>query len=314
MPAGGGASPGFIAPMLAASARDLPVDLDAWAAEFKWDGMRCILAAHRGQVRAWSRTGQDVTSRYPELAAIGSLSIPSLVLDGELVALDGGRPDFGMLQRRMYLARPGRDLLAAVPVTLVAFDLLQVGTRKLADNPFRQRRVLLGDMGLDAAGVVISPLFVGEEAPHVLAVSAERGYEGVMLKRPASRYLPGRRSRDWLKVKVVRTIDVLIGGWLPGSGPRSRLAGAIIAGVPGPSGLRYIGDVGSGFSDAELCELTPALTRIEQPGSPFADPLPAQVARRARWTRPVLTAEVAYADLTPSGRLRHPVWRGLRAG
>lgn len=314
MPAAGGAGPQFIAPMLATLAKELPVDLDAWTAEFKWDGMRACVAVHRGQVRAWSRTGHDITSRHPELTSIGALPVPSLVLDGEIVALNNGRPDFGLLQRRMHIIRPGRELLAAVPVTFIAFDLLQVGTKLLTGNPFRQRRVLLGSMGLDAAGVIVSPLFGGNEAPDVLAVSAERGYEGVVLKRPASRYLPGRRSPDWIKVKITRTIDVVIGGWLPGAGYRSRDAGSVMAGIPGLGGLRYIGDVGSGFSAAELADLTAVLTGLEQPDPPFTGPLPAHVTRRARWTRPVLTAEVAYAELTATGRLRHPVWRGLRAG
>jgi len=114
-------------------------------------------------------------------------------------------------------------------------------------------------------------------------------------------------------VKIVRTIDVVIGGWLPGSGYRTRLAGSVIVGVPGQEGLRYAGEVGSGFSVAELRDLTAALIRLEQPESPFAQPLPTEVSRDARWTRPVLAAEVAYAEMTATGRLRHPVWRGLRA-
>jgi bifunctional non-homologous end joining protein LigD len=223
------------------------------------------------------------------------------VLDGEIVALREDRPDFGLLQRRMHATRPGRELLTAVPVTLVAFHLLQVGGRRITGNPFRQRRVLLGSTSLDATGVLISPLFGGQEAPDVLAVSAQRGYEGVVLKRPASAYLPGRRSRDW--VKVTRTIDVRIGGWLPGTGYRSQYAGSVIIGTPGPGGLHYLGEVGSGFSVAELRDLTATLTTLEQADPPFTGPLPAEVTRQARWARPVLAAEVAYAELTSTGRL-----------
>src|ERR1700733_8484829 len=131
--AGSGGGPGSIAPMLAVSAKELPPDLGAWTTEFKWDGMRCCLAIHRGQVRAWSRVGKDITGRFPELSAIGSLAVPSLILDGELVALSGGRPDFGQLQRRIH-TRPGPELLTAVPVTMIAFDLLQVGVRSLTGN------------------------------------------------------------------------------------------------------------------------------------------------------------------------------------
>ena len=116
MPAGTG-GPGFIPPMLATAAQSLPPDLDDWITEFKWDGMRCCLTVHRGRVRAWSRAGNDITSRFPELAAIGQLSGPSKILDGELVVIAGGRPDFGMLQRRMHVTRPGPSLLASAPVT-----------------------------------------------------------------------------------------------------------------------------------------------------------------------------------------------------
>jgi bifunctional non-homologous end joining protein LigD len=171
--------------MLATPAKDLPAALDGWTAEFKWDGMRACVAVHRGQVRAWSRAGHDITSRYPELGPISALPVPSLMLDGEIVALSGGRPDFALLQRRMHVSRPDRELLAAVPVTFIAIDLLRAGARPVTGNPFRQRRVLLGSMGLDAAGVLVSPLFGGGEAPDVLAVSKARGYEGIVLKRPA---------------------------------------------------------------------------------------------------------------------------------
>ena len=104
----------------------------------------------------------------------------------------------------------------------------------------------------------------------------------------------------------------LIGGWLPGTGSRSALAGSVLAGAPGPDGLDYLGAVGSGFTEAELRDLTGRLRDLQQPHSPFAAPLPADITRRAHWTRPVLAAEVAYAEITPAGRMRHPVWRGLR--
>jgi bifunctional non-homologous end joining protein LigD len=131
------------------------------------------------------------------------------------------------------------------------------------------------------------------------------------LKRLSSQYQPGHRSGDWLKIHLA-TADVVIGGWLPGTGSRSAIAGSVLAGLPGEDGLDYLGAVGSGFAQAELRDLTARLLSLEQPDSPFASPVPADIARRARWTRPVLGAEVAYAGITPAGRMRHPVWRGLR--
>jgi bifunctional non-homologous end joining protein LigD len=104
----------------------------------------------------------------------------------------------------------------------------------------------------------------------------------------------------------------VIGGWLPGTGSRSAIAGSVLAGLPGPDGLDYLGAAGSGFAQAELRDLTAQLLSLQQPDSPFTSPVPADIARRARWTRPVLAAEVAYAGITPAGRMRHHVWRGLR--
>jgi bifunctional non-homologous end joining protein LigD len=109
-----------------------------------------------------------------------------------------------------------------------------------------------------------------------------------------------------------KNADVLIGGWLPRAGARSHLAGSVLVGAPGPGGLDYLGSVGSGFAEAELRDPTARLLALERPDSPFTVSLPADVARRARWTSPVLAAEVAYREITPAGRMRHPVWRGLR--
>jgi bifunctional non-homologous end joining protein LigD len=310
--AGTGEFPDFIPSMLATPARALLADEAEWTAEFKWDGMRASAYVQGDEVRFRSRAGRDITSTYPELAALaGAAGRRSLILDGEIVAFRDGCPDFAALQRRMNVGRPGPGLLAAVPVTFVVFDLLQAGRRSLLGNPYRQRRALLDGLELRAPGVEVPPAFPGDAAA-VLAASAARRVEGVVLKRPGSIYMPGRRSREWLKIRQLRTLDVIIGGWLPGTGYRSRIAGSVLAGVRGPSGLEFRGQVGSGFTDAALRDLTALLETLEEPGSPFAGPVPADVRRRARWVRPVLVAEVSYAELTPARRLRHPVWRGLR--
>jgi bifunctional non-homologous end joining protein LigD len=132
------------------------------------------------------------------------------------------------------------------------------------------------------------------------------------LKRLVSSYQAGQQSGDWLKIRHLAAADVLIGGWLPGTEGRSALAGSVLAGAVTPNGLDFLRSVGSGFTENELRDLTARLRELEVAHSPFAAPLPADIARRARWTRPVLTAEVTYAEITPAGRMRHPVWRGLR--
>jgi bifunctional non-homologous end joining protein LigD len=300
-------------PMLATAARDLPDDDDAWAAEIKWDGVRALAFVAPGQVVLRGRDGKDITATYPEVAAdLGSTAGGrSLILDGELVAFDGPRPSFARLQRRMHTARPTPVLRSAVPVSYVVFDLLHQAGRSLLRNPYAQRRALLDAFGLDTGTVSVPPAFPGE-VHAVIAASRQLGLEGAMLKRLRSYYYPGRRTGSWLKVKHVLAADVVIGGWLPGTGSRLSLAGSVIVGRPGPAGLDYLGQVGSGFTTRELRELTLRLRQLEQDHPPFAGPLPPAVARRAHWVRPALSAEVAYGELTPSGRLRHPVWRGLR--
>ncbi len=315
MPGNASGLPPFTAPMLATPARQLPPDASNWTAEVKWDGLRAITAVSPGRLRIWSRSGRDITDTYPELSVIAAAAgSRTLVLDGEIVALSGARPDFAALQRRMTAGHPPARLLAAVPVTLVVFDLLRAGSRSLLRNPHAQRRALLDGLGLAAGGIIeVPPAFPGDAAA-LLQASRDQGYEGIMLKRPASHYLPGRRSADWLKIRNISAIDVLVGGWLPGSGHRASLPGSLLVGTPGPAGLEFAGSVGTGFTQAALRELAGLLASLEQPASPFAEVLSPPVTRRARWVRPVLAGEVAYLERTAAGRLRHPVWRGLRTG
>ena len=201
-----------------------------------------------------------------------------------------------------------------MPVTLIVFDVLRSGRDHLVRSPYVLRRALLEDLGLPVPGVVqVPPAFPGDAAA-LLAATQEQGYEGIVLKRPASLYHPGRRTREWLKIRNIRTADVRVGGWLPGTGARQNLAGSMLMGLPRPGALEFAGTVGSGLPMAELRELTGLLESLEQSVSPFTGPLPPAITRHARWARPVLAAEVAYLERTPSGRLRQPVWRGLRPG
>ena len=301
--------------MLATAAAGLPPDADEFVAEVKWDGLRACVAVAGGRVRAWSRGGRDITAVYPELGALAAVAgRRSLVLDGEIVALSGPRPDFTVLQRRMRASRPGAGLLGAVPVTLILFDVLSSGREDLAGRPYVLRRALLEDLGLQVPGSVqVPPAFPGDAAA-LLDAAREQDLEGIVLNRPASLYHPGRRTREWVKIRNLRAAQVRVGGRLPGTGGRRNMAGSVLMGLPWPGALEFAGTAGSGLSVAELRELTALLEAVEQPVSPFAGPLPAAVARQARWARPVLAAEVTYLERTPSGRLRQPVWRGLRPG
>jgi bifunctional non-homologous end joining protein LigD len=299
--------------MLAMPAHDLPARPEGWAAEVKWDGMRAVAFAADGEVVIRSRSGRVVTGSFPDLAVAlaAAAGRRTLILDGEIVAFDQGRPSFALLQRRIHAARPSPELIAAIPLSYVAFDLLRQASRDLLPSPWEQRRALLDALGLEGDGVSVPPAFPGQ-ASEVASASRQLGLEGVVLKRLGSPYVPGQRTGDWLKVKHLTTASVLIGGWTPGAGWRSRLAGSVLAGDPTTGGLEYLGQVGSGLGEAELADLTARLRELEQPGSPFSTPVPPAVARVAHWARPILAAEVTYSELTPSGRLRHPVWRGLR--
>ncbi len=173
-----------------------------------------------GRVRAWSRSGRDIAAVYPELGALAAVAgRRSLALDGEIVALSGPRPDFTVLLRRMRASRPGAGLLAAVPVTLIIFDVLRSGREDLAGRPCVLRRALLEDLGLQVPGSVqVPPAFPGDAAA-LLAATRDQDLEGIVLKRPASLYHPGRAPAS---------------GSRSGTSARPRCGSA--AGSPAPAG------------------------------------------------------------------------------
>lgn len=292
-----------------------PREDDAWAYEMKWDGVRAVVYVADGTARVLTRSDRDVTGTYPEISMMAaSLGSQQFVLDGEIVAFDGtGRPDFGELQQRMHVVSPSavQSLLATVPVSFLAFDLLQLEGKSALKLPYEQRRELLERLELAGPRWATPPAFVGDGAAAV-AASQGQGLEGVVAKRRTSTYVPGSRSRDWLKIKNIRTQEVVVGGWRPGAGSRAGGIGSLLVGVPGPEGLAYAGHVGTGFSHAALAQLLAALAPRVRDGSPFAQPLPRADALDAVWVEPSLVGEVGFAEWTKDGRLRHPSWRGLR--
>ncbi|GAA0229796.1 non-homologous end-joining DNA ligase [Cryptosporangium japonicum] len=305
--------PELVPPMLATLGA-LPGDDAEWAYEMKWDGVRLVLYISGGRVKALTRNHRDVTSNYPELHQLAaSVGIRQMVVDGEVVATDAnGRISFGALQNRMHVSRPTKKLLADSPVTFLAFDLLHLDGEPLLERPYAERRALLTEQGLKGAHWSTPPHFAGGGADAV-ATSRAQGLEGIVAKRLTSKYLPGKRTRDWVKVKNIRTQEVVVGGWRPGAGRREGRVGSLLLGIPGPDGLEYVGHVGTGFTDAVLDDLTRRLLRTERKTSPFANPLPRPHAKDARWVTPNLVGEVAFGEWTGEGLLRHPAWRGLRS-
>ncbi|HWB68069.1 MAG TPA: non-homologous end-joining DNA ligase [Mycobacteriales bacterium] len=308
--------PRDVKPMLAVSAEKLPRNDDAYGYEFKWDGVRAIVTVEGGRPQAISRNGRDITPSYPELRDMAeAIGAAQLVLDGELVALDAdGRPSFGALQSRMHVTRSAdvRRLRDLTPVTYFVFDVLYAGGHTLLDEPYERRRELLDGLELSGPSWQTPPWFRGG-GKAVLAASQEQQLEGVVAKRLDSRYAAGRRSDAWLKIKNVRTQEVVIGGWKPGAGRREGGIGSLLLGVPDDDGgLRYAGHVGTGFTEAMLRDLARDLKPLARDDAPFADTVPRPDARDAHWVEPELVGEVAFGEWTREGRLRHPSWRGLR--
>ncbi|WP_447007751.1 non-homologous end-joining DNA ligase [Saccharothrix isguenensis] len=305
--------PELIRPM-PATPGGLPVGT-GWVFEFKWDGVRAVTYVRGGGVRAMTRNDLEVSATYPEVRVLSTLlGDREVVLDGEIVALGTRKqPDFARLQSRMHVARPGDDLLARVPVVYYVFDLLHVDGRSLLGEPYSTRRDELAALGLGGRGEVrVPPSFTDVDGRDVLAVAEDYGLEGVVAKRASSRYEPGHRSTAWVKVPLVRTQEVLIGGWRPGDGRRAGTIGSLLLGVPTDDGLRYVGKVGTGFTHAALVDLRERLRPLARTASPFVGPVPLDQARRAHWVRPELVGEVEYRTWTTDGRLRHSSWRGLR--
>lgn len=309
--------PAQLAPMLASSSEVLPRDADSWGLEIKWDGVRMIAFVAGGTVKLQGRRLADATDRYPELRGLGDVvSSHEVVLDGEVVALDEGRPDFGRLQQRMNVAEGAavRRLVSEVPVVFMLFDLLYLDGRHTIDLPYTERRRLLEGLSLSGASWQTPSYHVGDGAA-LLDATRARGLEGLVAKRLDSVYRPGRRSGAWLKIKNVNREDLVVGGWLGGQGNRAGRLGALLVGYHQDGELRYAGRVGSGFSDQELERLEGMLAPLSREESPFAPPppLPAEVARQGHFVEPTLVAEVAFSEWTHLGTLRAPRYKGMRS-
>ena len=307
--------PARVAPMVATLADSLPADDERWAYEMKWDGVRAVVHVDGGRPTAWSRNDIDITDTYPELRAMAeSMGATQAVLDGELVALDpAGRPSFELLQPRMHVSGAARirRLTVSVPVTYFVFDVLHLDGRSTMSAPYRERRALLEDLGLSGPSWRTPPAWFGG-GQAVLAAAREQHVEGVVAKQLESAYQPGARSRSWLKIKNLRTQEVLIAGWRPGQGRRADGIGSLLLAIPAADGLHYAGKVGTGFTTATLQDLQRRLEPLATNLSPLGDDVPRADARGARWVRPELVGEVRFTEWTRDGRLRHPAWRGLR--
>ncbi len=299
-------------PMLATVAERVPTG-DAWVHEVKWDGMRVLVDVRGGVVSVWSRSERDVTAAFPELDALGS-AYDDMLLDGEVVALEGGRPSFHALTERMHVSkrRQAEQLVASRPVTLMVFDLLRLFGNDLRAQPWSARRELLEQ--LDLAGRAWQVPAVHDDGADLLAATAAQGLEGIVSKRRAAPYATGRRSPDWRKTAHRASHSVVVGGWRQEVGSSAGRLGAVLVGLPdGSGGWRYAGRVGSGLAGSAGQALAMRLRRMGRDDSPFSDDVPPIDANGTTWVQPRLVIEVRALELTSQHRLRQPAYLGVRS-
>jgi bifunctional non-homologous end joining protein LigD len=278
-----------------------------WLFEVKWDGMRLLAEVIDGTLRLTSRTERDVTANFPELQELTRLA-PDVLLDGEVVLLERGVPSFAALADRMHGPVDPR-VANARPVTLMVFDVLRLYGVPLVDRPLEERRATLERLELAAVpNLSLSPGYTDGKA--LLEATRQRGMEGVVAKRRDSSYHPGRRSPSWVKTAHQHTQVCLVGGWRPERSSAGRI-GSLLLGLPGGDGLRYVGKVGAGLTGATAQRVLHArLVRAE--AAPFRERLPRPDGVGARWCEPLTVVEVAHLGWTEGGRLRQPVYRGVR--
>jgi bifunctional non-homologous end joining protein LigD len=209
-------------------------------------------------------------------------------------------------------ASAAAQLASQTPVTYLVFDLLQLDGVALFELEYANRRSVLEDLGIAGPYWQTPPWFPGEDFDAVLAVSVDHGMEGIVAKRLDSKYLPGARTDHWRKIKNVRRQEAVVAGYKPGQGNRTGQVGSLLIGVNDSAGLIYAGHVGTGFSDQTLRLLGDKLRPLRRAGSPFDGPVPAEHARPAVWVEPALVIDVTFDSWTKAGRMRAPVYKGLR--
>lgn len=328
--------PDWVEPMLAKSDGGRLPSGSQWSYEDKLDGYRCCARiAADGTVALTSRRGLDFTDEFSELAGPLAQIFDGrpAILDGEVVAYNQhGRIDFELLQERRGRYQHHRRTLrrdepfdedGAVDVRFLAFDLLRTGRTNLQPSPYDERRDRLASLPMPDPYRVSIVRAIGYDQLRterltpdtLLRRTVDAGYEGLIAKVRSSAYQPGRRSDSWLKHPALTTREVLICGWRPGQHSLTGSMGGLLLGGHDPvtGDLVYLGDVGTGFSQAERGRLLSVLRPLERPTHPFAQAPPREDTVRAHWVEPLLVAEVVYRTFTRgAGRLRHTAWRGLR--
>src|SRR6266581_1238285 len=303
-----GAMPSRVEPMLA-TLGEHPFSDPNWLFEIKWDGVRAQARIENGTLALRSRTGADITKRYPELASLPqALTAHQAIVDGEIVALDAhGHSNFERLQERMHVRVPSENLVSQIPVVYLAFDLLYCDGYDLREAPLLERKQLLQRL-LHASERFRYSDHQLEQGKELFELAKETGLEGIVAKRVDSPYVSDR-SAHWVKLKVTKTLDAVVGGWT-----ESRSAalpfGSLLLGLYQGKKLRFIGHVGSGFDAKKLGKLSDKLRELATSACPF-DVVP-ETNEKPSWVSPTLVARVKFSGWTQEHSLRHPVFLALR--
>jgi DNA ligase D-like protein (predicted ligase) len=294
-------------PMLAVMGK--PFNDPNYIYEIKWDGIRCILVLLPEITLLISRNGNIMNNRYPELTSPIKSSLYPLVLDGEIVYFEGGKPNFQKLLARDRLKNPGLidKQVALTPVEFMAFDILRYGEEELINLDLKRRKEYLKICldNLNSKIIKISEYIKGQGLEFFQAAK-DMGLEGVMAKDINSKYNPGKRSQQWIKFKAIITENFMVCGYLPGL--RAGL-GSLILGQSRPDGkIYYQGQVGTGFSEEEARVFKEYLdqNKIPKPGVHNASGL-----KNPQWVSPIIKVQVEYLERTKDGLLRHPSYKGV---
>ncbi len=296
-----GKPPAFREPQLATLVDTPPTGSD-WLHETKYDGYRTLLAVGGGQCVAYTRSGLDWTGKFAAVAsAAAALPCETALIDGEICAIDAsGKPSFSTLQAALQ---------DGGPLVCFAFDLLELDGEDLSGNPLTARKAALAALLDDAPPPLVYAEHVRGGGERMFAALCGAGYEGVVSKRADAPYRAGR-SKGWLKSKCTKRQEFVIGGW--STSDKRRGFASLLLGVQRDKGLVYSGRVGTGFDDRTLAMLTEKLAGLAAAAPPFAGKLSAEARRRAHWVRPELVAEIAFAEITADGNVRHASFLGLR--
>jgi len=298
----------FIEPMQISAVRVLP-DGGEWTYEAKLDGYRCLAANRGGRGLLWSRRGTSFTTRFPTIARACEKLPQDTLIDAEVVVIDdNGRCSFNSLQ----YSRPNGH------VQLYAFDILVDRGRSLMRLPIEERRQLLTKALGQVQYPVIQSTPFNVKPAELLRAAKDLQLEGVIAKRKGSLYEPGKRSHAWLKYKINKSQEFVIGGYTLGVDPFD----ALIVGCYDGGKLKYVGKVRAGFVSHIRSAMLPVLQELITDTCPFADlperrrtlySLTRDEMQKCRWLKPLLVAQIAFHEWTPDGHLRHPSFVGLRS-